>query len=507
MKCINCKIGISSKSGDPICVTCRFDPQVMISLTDARLKYKLTDEEINKAHLFKINFVCHRNFATKFLRSEINELAKTLTNDLDNSNKKKQAFNKQNKSVVEYENKIKNKMFRIETITNICTDLLVKYSIEQNTEITKFMTNLINEDESDVDEFKTALAIIDKVDKLYKMLLHKQNRKIDLDNMIKNTFTDKYLNLAYEHSEYKLFDDNDKDTILVFNQIKTDIMRINNLDNLIKQNIDKKYIEYAFNHNTYHIHLHNNNMKVESVYNLIEKEVCRKKDLDNLIENGIDKKYINSAYNHNSYKYYLHDKKTKMDVTYNIIKTSIDIQINKDNREKELKAALRKKKIKLQNGASTKAYFEYIQSNIYGLDKAINNIINEIDCLKRKGELDKILLTKTSKFYNNIQTHEYYKKYINGEETLENTLREIDKIIKSMEIQAQSQTQKQLEQKRLNILKGLIGNIDNHWRNEYLSLPISHQYMNTGLPTPKEVKKEYIKKKYEFINGMEIECR
>jgi len=499
MSCINCKTEISKRASDPICVTCRFDPNVTISLTEARTKYKLTDEELKNPNLFKMNFVCHKNMATKFLRTEINELARNLTNNLDNSDKRKKAFNKQDEIITELQNKRKVKLDRIENITNICTDLLVKYSVEVTPEITDYMIKLINEDKSGLNEFQTALKIIDEVNNLYKKIVQRQNRIIEFENMIKNTFADKYLKLAHAHPAYKSFENNDKQPILVHDIIKADIMKIKELDDLIKNNIEKKYINYAFTHKIYYDYTFYKHTKVDYTFSMLEKEVNRKKNLDELIDSNIDKKYLNLAYSHYYYNNYLCDKKLKTEIAFNIIKNTIDKQINIDNREKELKLALTKKKIKIRESAATKAYFEYIQQDDYELNDAIINIIKEMDCLKRKEEIGKILTTKTSKFYINVIAHQAHKDYVNGTCSLELALKQIDEFITQMEIETQEKNQKQLQANRLNTLKSVIGSMDNFWRDEYLSLPISQQYINIGLPNFREVEKVYMKKRYELI--------
>ncbi len=483
MECVNCKTGISARASDPICVDCRFDPNVMISLTEAKLKYKLTEEELENGNLFQINFICHKNYSTKFLRSEINDLAKVLTKDLDNSNKKKRAFNKQNDIFMVIDNKKNIKMERMKNINNICLELLVKHSVIQTPEITEFMTTLINEDDTDFDEFQIALKIVDNVNILYKKILYKQERKKKLDDMIENHFTNKYLELGYEHNAYVYFDKNDTLPEFTFNIIKSDIDRIKNLDDLINSNIGKKYIDFAYSHKTYFECTYSKNITSDVAFSIIIKDINRKKELDVLITNNIEKKYMDLAFKHYLYNNYIRDKKLKVDNVFETIKNSVDKEINKDNREKELKSALRKKKIKLQNGASTKAYFEYIQQNINNLDDAILNIVNELERQKRKNDIDVIIMKKISENQYDIKSQIFYKDYLDGKLTLEKAIDIFDNYILQIK-------NKEIEYKRTSDLKNVIGVMDNCWRDKYLNLAICKQYIEHGTVSIFVVKNE-----------------
>ncbi len=485
MECINCKIEVSARASDPICVDCRFDPNVMISLTETRLKYKLTDEELENGNLFQINFVCHKNYSTKFLRSEINELAMVLTKDLDDTNKKKKAFNKQNDIFMIIDNKKNTRIERIKNLNNVCSDLLVKHSVVMIPEITEYMTKLINEDESDFDEFQLALKIVDNVNILYKKILYKQERKKKLDDMIENNFDSRYLKLIHQHNAYIHFDKNDTLPEFTFNVIKNDIERIKILDDLINNNIEKKYIDFAYDHKVYFECTYSKNITSINAYNMIVKDINRKKELDNLIMNNIDKKYLELAFKHNLYNSYIRDKKLKVDNVFENIKNSVEKEINKVDREKELKSALRKKKIKLQNGASTKAYFDYIQQNIYNLDIAIINIAKELERQKRKSDIDIIIMKNISENQYQYKSQEFYKDYLDGIITLEDAIGLFDNYISQIRNQEN-------ENKRLFELKNIIGIMDNYWRYKYLELPISKQYIKYGTVSINVVKNEII---------------
>ena len=89
MNCVGCGKEISKRYVDEICVECRFDPLVVISTTEIKKKYRLTDDDINNADLFSITFNTHGNIGTKYLISEIEELVEKLVKDLPESDKKK----------------------------------------------------------------------------------------------------------------------------------------------------------------------------------------------------------------------------------------------------------------------------------------------------------------------------------------------------------------------------------------------------------------------------------
>ena len=91
MSCYNCKKD-NNDSYHPICINCQFNPAVMISKSDAKRKFKLSDCDLEKSDLFCISFETIYYSGTKYLISDIINLSAELTKNLPNNDKKRQAY-------------------------------------------------------------------------------------------------------------------------------------------------------------------------------------------------------------------------------------------------------------------------------------------------------------------------------------------------------------------------------------------------------------------------------
>ena len=65
INCISCNTELK-RSYDKICVNCKFDDKIMISLTEVKNKFKLSEDDLDRADLFKIVFIIKGNVGTKF---------------------------------------------------------------------------------------------------------------------------------------------------------------------------------------------------------------------------------------------------------------------------------------------------------------------------------------------------------------------------------------------------------------------------------------------------------
>ena len=92
MKCKYCKNTLE-KYTDGLCKECRSDPDIVITLNQAKLKYKLNHYTILNSDLFRIILVKHCKkhdyYRYKFLISDIEKLAYKLTKDLNDNDQRK----------------------------------------------------------------------------------------------------------------------------------------------------------------------------------------------------------------------------------------------------------------------------------------------------------------------------------------------------------------------------------------------------------------------------------
>jgi hypothetical protein len=97
MICYNCKIPIIQIPG--LCFNCKTDPNISISRTAVKQKYKLTDQEIDKGNIYYFGHVVSKTFNIKYLINEVENLADNLTKNYDPKDKRRLAYLKQKERV------------------------------------------------------------------------------------------------------------------------------------------------------------------------------------------------------------------------------------------------------------------------------------------------------------------------------------------------------------------------------------------------------------------------
>ena len=174
----------------------------MISYTEAKKKYKLTEEEIDSADLFYVQFKIHGNIGTRYLTSQIETLANKLNKDCTPDDKKRQAYLKQ-KEIQDEINVKKNKLEeRTRDVKNEILELLKKYEIVINSEIDCYINLLIiKTDVMDID-FITILKMVDSCHRLYIKNKMKYERTIEMNESIEKLFNKKYHSIACNHRVY-----------------------------------------------------------------------------------------------------------------------------------------------------------------------------------------------------------------------------------------------------------------------------------------------------------------
>lgn len=331
MNCINCKVSISSWA-QGICTDCRFNYDVMISLIDVFVCYRITDEELAKANLFKITFTFHGNRGTKYLKSQVHELARTLTMKSDDDNPRKQAFLRFDEYYKEQKAKKEDHENRLETVKSICLDLLRKCDVEMVPEIEKYFNEQIKENEYiDLDEFHKAMMITNKVYNKYITIIRKINAKKELDELIKNNFDCRY------HEFVK---------------------RQNNTE---CTEIYKKCTEHC-------------TLSVNEAFKKIKKIVDRKKAIDTLIDEGINDVYLKRAYDSNMYNEYMSFGSITAVEAFDTIVKRIEMENTRNDRLTELKKLLKKNKITLTFARTTKYFHDYIDMCLGTANDVIDNI-------------------------------------------------------------------------------------------------------------------------------------
>lgn len=435
MKCINCKTVMDGWI-EIICAICKCDSDVVISLSDVKTYYGLTQEELVKGMLLKITYIG----GTKYLRSQVHGLAGKICRKLKDDDVKKSAYIKMDNYYKE-KKVLKNKrVTSLETIRSICLDLLKKCDVQMLPEIEEYLDGLIEDDESeDYDEFHRAIMITNDVYELYKEMSKKLNSKKELDD-------------------------------------------------LIKKNFDCKYQEFAMIHRAYEECIENCTLTVDEAFNKIAFVVNRKKALDTLIDENINGLYLEQAYNNDIYDAYMKDEpkddfesgRNPIFYEFNIlttveafdaIKTKINLSISKDGRLKELKGLLRKNKILLTNAKSTEVYADFIDKCSGTAQDAICKIKNELEKRKRISDFDN-LVKGDWRLRNDMKQKKFYKDCIDFKITWTEAIIEFDIFLEVKEQEAK------VKERMVEIEY----RVDNCWLSEFEQLPIYKQYISTGQP-------------------------
>ena len=189
MNCINCNALISSNSAYRICTKCKFDTNVMISETEAKRRFKLTRQELRNGNLFFIQFTINGNIGTKYLISEVRNLANRIVNKLDTDDRYKMAFQK-------YEEREKEKIgqympIKYDIIQDIIL-LLQKYDTAVRNYATKLVINkfvdLNHNNSCYLSKTTLCLKICDDIWNHYR-------KRVILDDMVKKQYG--YNNLIF----------------------------------------------------------------------------------------------------------------------------------------------------------------------------------------------------------------------------------------------------------------------------------------------------------------------
>lgn len=373
---------MSSKSLKNICVECKFNPNVVISHTEAKRKYKLTDEEIDSADLFFIQFKIHGNIGTKYLISEIETLADKLTKDIDLCDKRKQAYLKQK----EINDKIRDKQNKIEERTQLIKteilELIKKYGIEINNDIDTYInTLLIKSDVMNIDNM-SVIKMVDNVNKMYIKNKIRYERKARIDRNIEKLFNKKYHQIGYNHYAYREYIESKikhrKEALeLITKDIQKVVDRENREKEIIKE-IKKRKLDYNISKALYEYNDYING-KIKNIDNAIEK-IKNKHDqikLKIIIDSELRKENLMVYKDGDLYKNCMNGQLT--------LEKAINKMKERERRKKDILDVFKMTANHLNNISD--AYSQYIHNKIT-LDNAIIKIKEDIEknSVRKKGD-------------------------------------------------------------------------------------------------------------------------
>ena len=428
MKCINCPAEINDRCTYQICVNCKFDVTVMISQTEAKRIYKLTDKEIYDAKLFFIRFTVHHNVGTKYLITEIHELARKITDNLDASDKRKKAFTKQDDMIREKtdrEDKIKKLK---QTLRSEVAEMLTKYDIIIDSFVEEQITETIRKycDQNILSEFGVTMKICEDIYKYYK-------KKSTIDSQIVKQYGNDYLTMIIKFPLYKHYIENDKITDadafahlekMILKQIN-DTNRKINIDKLLEETYtDEKYIRYAKGLLAYEEFVDDGIGLLGNKFNTIKRKTDelvqkdqRTEKLNKEIDKNIKKKYVKLAKGSVFSKNYIDEDNIKLEKVMENITNYIDEKIAIDKREKLIDKELKKLDIRDICSESVKLFNKYVDndSNVT-LDSIVNSIKDIENMEKRKKIINSFINNKLPNMHHIITNTDEYMKYIRGDD-------------------------------------------------------------------------------------------
>lgn len=198
--CTHCERTIRS---GVLCNKCKSDDDVLIDLTEVKRRYKLTNNDIQKADINMINIYATYNIynlnspGIRFYLKEIHELAGKLTCKLADTNKKRKAYLKQIPTIERIQNKITEVKERSARITEMLSLYIQKLDGHKLIKLEEY-DNMIKEF-----ALKLNINIIEAVDNIFSTIQERHKRRLELntliskgnkDSVMKHPYYQKYIN-------------------------------------------------------------------------------------------------------------------------------------------------------------------------------------------------------------------------------------------------------------------------------------------------------------------------
>lgn len=433
--CYYCKIPIYGKY--QLCRKCAFDPNLTISFTDIKKKFKLTSSEIQSGNLFYYCFNTGVYSGTKYIFPDILKIAEKLTEQLDDTNKKKQAYFKQKSIWSEYLEKQKIIDTRKNNIINQVDILMSKYEykldIKNNPEIALVLQDISQTLE--LSEYNGVLKIINILEDHNQKQRKKASRKKNLDDLITQKIPEIYQDFARSEFDYKYLEKSDYSAEYLFQKIqesvnkeiiKTD--RKTKLDNLIEKNIPNKYKKKATSDPAYYRYINYDELEPEICLQKIQGNINfkleynkRKRQLDYQINKNIDLDYKTEIKDSKLYTDYLNGQGELKEILEKINKY-IENKKSEGTRQialdQEINKQIDPKYHELVKKSRT--YKSYITSPDLNLAETMEKI-NKTVIFDNPANRTKICFQQIKKLNSEI-----YDQYIDGEISYDTAIKNIN---------------------------------------------------------------------------------
>lgn len=244
MNCYSCDNLITDKNKTKyeLCKKCSFDPNIGITLTDVKKKYKLTEDELDDAELFCITFHSNGYSGTKYLIAEVEELAEELTKDLDNTDSRRMAYLKQRNIMSSIKKERQDLLEKKEKIREHVKALLLKLDLTctiDHPEVIRLIDKYVKYNSLSI--FDAANNVYDDIVQFQEVEKENAGRKEIIDKFLEGKLEDKYFEKAKTLNAYQKYLENKLTINQCLSQIDSYISKMTNQKNASKGDF-KKYV-------------------------------------------------------------------------------------------------------------------------------------------------------------------------------------------------------------------------------------------------------------------------
>jgi hypothetical protein len=226
MSCNNCK-SINTPI-DELCNDCLCDSSLVISVSEIKRIYKLTDANIENAKLIKSS---HKYHGVKYLRKDIEELVQTVMKDLSDDNKQKISYLRQTSKVLHSGKNKKIVADRTKFIMEYLVDIATKYDTIDITKERRICNAIARfAKTTDITAINLIIPIIEET-------IQKHNRRSKIYTMIDLQIDPKYTHRAKASPECNEYIKSGLFLDLTFanikNNIEIDMQRDDRIKNIL----------------------------------------------------------------------------------------------------------------------------------------------------------------------------------------------------------------------------------------------------------------------------------